>query len=283
MLSVVLAVHNEESTLGACLDSVKDFADEIVIVDGASTDRTREVAKKYATRIIETNNPPLFHINKQKALEAAKGDWILQLDADERVSEALKKQILNVMKGYPIEVFDQEKRRLFQRHQGAIEARDGKVGTNTGEIAAYFIPRLNFFLGGWLKHGGVYPDGVIRLVRKGKTRWPQKSVHEQVEVDGKVAWLSEDLLHYADPTFSRYIERADRYTSLTATEMKKKNLGKNWYTAAYYMFIKPLTTFLSLYIRHKGVLDGFPGFVWALFSGLHFAFAYMKYWEMPHA
>ena len=278
-LSIVLAVYNEEKNLAECLKSVEHIADEIVIVDGGSTDNTVEIAQKFGARVIKTTNPPMFHINKQKALEAAKGDWILHLDADERVAPALAKQIQEAVKGYPIEIVDAKKQNLFIRHQQNIEARDGKIGTDKSEITAYFIPRLNFFLGGYLKHGGVYPDGEIRLVKKGKAYFPCKNVHEQMHIDGRVAWLSEDLIHMADPTFSRYLMRANRYTSLTAKEFEKQHIPKFGISVFMYMFVKPFTTFLSLYFRHKGFLDGFPGFVWAVFSGLHFPLAYMKYWE----
>ena len=108
----------------------------------------------------------MFHINKQKALDAAKGDWVLSLDADEAVSPALAQEIRDVVVGKKQRNVSEKQLRLFQRHQQRIEARDGAVGIQTGEVSAYFVPRLNFYLGGWLKHGGVYPDGVIRLLKK---------------------------------------------------------------------------------------------------------------------
>ena len=283
MLSVVLAVYNEQETLDRCLESVKNLADEIVIVDGGSTDKTLEVAKKYHAHVIRTNNPPMFHINKQKALDAAKGEWILQLDADEVVSEALKNEIQLVLNGTHPGVRDKQKQKFFDRHHQNLERRDKNIGTGQGDIVAYFVPRLNFFLGGWLRHGGVYPDGLIRLVKKNKAFFPCKNVHEMVKVDGNVSWLEQDLLHYADPTFSRYLLRANRYTSLTANAMKQDHVAKTWISTLHYMVFKPMSVSLSLYIRHKGFLDGFPGFVWALFSGLHYPLAYMKYWEMDRA
>lgn len=278
-LSVVLAVMNEGDRLASCLDSVKDLADEIVIVDGGSTDDTVRVAQRYGALIIETDNPAMFHINKQKALEAAHGTWILQLDADEHVSKDLAELIRAVVREQPIPEPSPKKKRLFDRHMRALEQRDGVIGSKTGEIVAYMIPRLNFFLGGWLRHGGVYPDGVIRLVKKGKAWFPCKDVHEQIHVEGRVVWLPADLLHYADPSFSRYLMRANRYTSLTADTMEKEHVSRSLPSMVHYMVLKPLAVFLSLYIRHKGFTDGFPGFIWALFSGLHFPMAYMKYWE----
>src|SRR5581483_1412425 len=95
-------------------------------------------------------------------------------------------------------------KKLFQRHQAILEARDGKIGDEEGEYNAFFFPRLNYFLGKYLRHGGVYPDGVIRLFRKGKAYLPCKDVHEQMVVKGKVGWLQNDLYHYDSPTFARY-------------------------------------------------------------------------------
>ena len=117
---------------------------------------------------------------------------------------------------------------------------------------------------------------MIRLIKNGKARFPAKSVHEQIEVDGKVGWLVNDLLHYDSQTFSKYIVRANRYTSLTALRLVDEGVGLSWFNDMKYLLIKPMTTFLSLYYRHRGYRDGFPGFVWALFSGLHHSLAYMK-------
>lgn len=283
MISVALAVFNEEQALERCLQSVKKIADEIVVVDGGSTDASVEIAKKFQAKIIHTTNPPMFHMNKQKALDAAKGDWILALDADEVVSPKLAQEILTIVSSKHKVVTTPKYAHLFQRHQELIESRDGTVGTKTGEVVAYFVPRLNFFLGGWLRHGGVYPDGVIRLFKNGKAHFPCKNIHEQPSIDGRVAWLNNDLMHYADPTFSRYLLRANRYTSLTAEAMQKDHISTSVPSMIHYMMLKPIAVFLSLYIRHKGILDGFPGFVWALFSALHYPLAFMKYWELKRA
>src|SRR5581483_8625402 len=153
-LTVALAVFNEEKNLGACLESVKDIADEIIIVDGSSTDRTVDIAKKFNARVLVTDNPPIFHINKQKAIDMAKNEWILQLDADERVSPELAKEIMQViaMSEEEIDRYQEQlpKRKLFLKHQELLEHREGNIGTKTGSYAAFFIPRLNYFLGKYL-------------------------------------------------------------------------------------------------------------------------------------
>lgn len=280
-LSVALAVFNEEKNLGKCLESVKDLASEIVVVDGSSTDRSVEIAKSYGAKIIITDNPPIFHINKMKAVDAASGDWILQLDADERISPALSEEIKKVVGMSKKELGEYEenlpRRDLFLRHQKLLEERDGAVGTNQGDFVAFFIPRANYFLGRYLKYGGVYPDGVIRLFKKGKAYLPCKSVHEQYVVLGKVGWLANDLLHFDSPTFSKYIKRNNRYTNLMASEIKEKKVGLNPIFAVNYLIVKPIWWFLLTFFRHKGFLDLWQGFVFSFFSSLRFPVSYFKY------
>jgi len=146
-LSVVLATYNEEANLAGCLDSVKDLADEIVIVDGSSTDKTVVIAKQYGAKVEITTNKPNFHINKQMAIDMATKDWILQLDGDERVSADQKQEITKILEG------------------------DSK------EFNGYWMPRKNWFLGRFLMKGGQYPDYMLRFYRNGKGKLPQKDIH----------------------------------------------------------------------------------------------------------
>ncbi|HKZ34421.1 MAG TPA: glycosyltransferase family 2 protein [Patescibacteria group bacterium] len=245
--SVVLAVFNEEKNIRECLESVK-WADEIIVVDGTSTDKTVEIVKEFTPHVFETDNKQLFHINKNMAIEKATGDWVLQLDADERVTKELKDEMFQVIESDP-------------------------------PYAAFYLPRKNFFLGRFLKKGGQYPDYVIRLFRCGKAHLPAKHVHEQMVVDGLVGRLSHELIHMADPTFERYLMRSDRYTSLEATLMLEKGVKPSFFFAVSSLFIKPVSTFFSLYLRHKGFQDGFPGLVFAMYSGIHYATSYIKFWE----
>lgn len=244
-LSVVLATFNEEKNLSECLQSVKDLADEIVIVDGGSKDQTVVIAKDFKAKVIETTNPAIFHINKQKAIDGATKDWILQLDADERVSPEL-----------------------------AVEIKD-KIGSS--HINGYWIPRKNFFLGRFLKKGGQYPDYTLRLYKRGRGRLPQKSVHEQAEVQGEVGYLKNPLIHMADPQFSRYLSRFDRYTNLIAKEYADQKLAVNPLVTGNQMLILPLWWFFLSYVRHKGFVDSWQGFVFSFFSALRFPVSYVKY------
>lgn len=275
-LSVGVATRNEEGNIGRCLESVKTIADEIIIFDEYSTDKTVEIAKKYNAKVFLEKHHDIFHITKQKTIDASKGQWILQLDADEVVSKELADEILKVINGQSV-ILENKKEKLFKRHQELIEQRDGKVGSEDGEVVAYFLPRRNMFLGKPLIHAGVYPDGVIRLFKNGYAKWPCKSVHETMEVNGKVGWLNNDLLHYDSPTLKRYFMRLNRYTDLQAQELKEKQVNKGIFGFFNYVFVKPTYTFLNLYLRHKGVLDGINGFFWSLFSAWHFPIAYFKY------
>lgn len=279
-LTVALATYNEEANLARCLKSVAGWVDEIVVVDGGSTDKTVEIARSFGATIIETTNPPIFHINKQKALDEAEGTWVLQLDADEAVSPALKEEILAVTRAKPETLkkraIPASKLRLFARHQALVEARDGIIGTREGEVVAFFVARRNYFLGHPMTYGGMYPDGVIRLVKRGKAHFPAKSVHEQIAVDGRVSWLVNDLLHYSNPTFARYMIGANKYTTLVSREItQKKSFAP--VLALEYLVIKPIQTFISLLVFHKGILDGVYGVLFAFFSSLHFPVAYMKH------
>lgn len=280
-LTVALATYNEEKNLEVCLNSVKDIADEIIVVDGTSIDKTVDVARKFGAKVVVVPNQKIFHINKQKALDLSTNEWILQLDADEIVSEKLGEEIKKMLTMSEQEIDDYQlklqKKSLFLRHQKLLELRDGNIGTKKGKYTAFFVPRLNYFLGRYLKYGGVYPDGVIRLVRKGKANFPCKDVHEQIVVDGKVGWLRNDLLHMADPTFSRYLIRNSRYIDLITNQLQSDKIKRNPATFIKYILVLPIWWFLLTYIRHKGFLDSWQGFVFSLFSSLRFPRAYIRY------
>lgn len=275
-LTVIIATHNEEVNIGACLDAVRDIADEILVADGESTDQTVEIAKAKGAVVLPMTNKRMFHFNKEEAREHAQGEWILFLDADEIVTLELADEIRQVILGTHVEM-DLRKEKLFRMHMLNIALRDHIAFDQNPPINGYFIARKNFFLGRYLMHSGVYPDGVIRLVRNGKGYWPCKDVHETMIVDGGVSWLASPMIHMADPTFSRYLARANRYTSLTADSLQRTGLSINILTSMQYLVWKPMKTFLLLFFRHKGFLDGCSGFVWSLMSGLHHAMAYVKY------
>lgn len=309
-LSLALATYNEEQNVAACIESCKGLVDEVVVVDGSSTDKTAELALKAGARVIRTQNVPMFHINKQKAIDACLGEWILQLDADERVTPALGQEIKTIISMTDKEIQEYQgnlkEKKLFERHQELVFNLKHETSTLQNKklqaaryklqekYNAFFIPRLNYFLGGYLHYGGVYPDGVIRLIRKGKAYLPCKDVHELMEVTGKTGWLANPLIHKDSPTFKRYLQRNSRYIDHLVTELSGNiqhatrnipNKHRNMLHVTCYMLymgivwiiIKPIYTFFSLLIRHKGVLDGWRGVVFAFFSSIRFARAYGRY------
>ncbi len=250
ILSIVLATHNEEANLGRCLESAKEIADEIVIVDGESDDKTVEIARKFKAKIISTPNLPThFHEMKKKAIDAATGEWTLQLDADECLTPALSNEIKLVI-------------------------------TRSSSVNGYWIPRKNYFLSRFLTKGGQYPDYTMRLYKNGKGNLPAVDVHEQAVVKGEVGYLTNPMLHYGTPNFKNYMLRSNKYTSLMAEQFAAAKLPISVVSAINYLFFKPLAEFLWIYIRHRGYVDGFPGFIFALFSGLRFGIAYIKYWQL---
>ena len=171
-------------------------------------------------------------------------NWILQLDADEVVSPELSNEILETI--------------------NSKQPDDG-----------YWINRSNYFLGKFLKKGGQYPDSTLRLYKRGYGKLPCKDVHEQAVVEGTTGHLKSDLLHYADASFSRYLLRNNRYTDLLSEQTKNPSF-------LIYFFIKPIYWFLKTYIRHRGYVDGFPGFVFSLFSSLRYPILYIKSYEKKH-
>lgn len=222
-LSVVLITLNAASQLDACLASAA-FADELLVVDSGSTDGTVEIARARGARVVE--HPWLgFGPQKQFAVKAAKHDWVLCLDADERVSEALRASI--------------------QRELASPGAR------------VYAMARCNRFLGRWLRHGEGYPDWSTRLFHRDHARWSDDPVHEKVLATGPVARLQGDLMHESAETLSRYLDKQNRYTTLAAERMARE--GRR--AGAWQMVLSPVFRFIKFYLLRAGFLDGVPGLV----------------------
>ena len=254
-LSLAIATYNEEENINRCLTSVKGLVSEIVAVDGSSIDKTVSILKDHGAKVEITTNPSNFHINKNKAIDKCRGDWIFQLDADEVVTPELKKEIIKVINQRP-------------------------TTNDQRPINGYWIPRKNFFLGTFLSKGGQYPDYTLRLYCRGKGRLPAKSVHEQAIVEGKTAYLKNPLLHYPYPDFSHYLKHFALYTDFFASELKIDRVRINLFSFTDYLILKPFFWFIKTFIRHKGFYDGFPGFVFSFFSSLRFPVAFIKYLKL---
>lgn len=251
-LSLTIPTYNEAENIRYPLDSAYDFVDEVVIIDGGSTDKTVEIAQSYGdkVKVFHVDNPPNFLQNKQRAIEKAQGEWILQLDADEAISPELKKEILVILS----------------------EAKDPV----NEKISGYNIPRKNWFLGRYLMKGGVYPDFVLRLYKRHGAHFALKNVHENVIIAGDVGETKNALLHHADPDFERYLMRWNRYTTFDAGLLHKEKHHLGTWDFINYMIIKPKLWFLKTYLRHRGYADGFPGLVFSLFSAIRFWAIFIK-------
>lgn len=240
-LSVTLITHNESRHIAACLKSVS-FADEWVVVDSGSTDGTREIAEALGARVVNTSDWPGFGLQKNRALDLARGRWVLSLDADERVSPALAERIRAV------------------------------VAADNAAVQGYELSRLSRFCGQWIRHGDWYPDRVLRLFRRGQGRFTDDLVHERLQVTGRVERLSGDLLHDTMPTLHDALDKMNRYSSGRAQD--KVRAGKRGGLAS--ALGHGLWAFLRSYWVKRGFLDGRLGFVLAVYVAEGTYYRYLK-------
>ena len=244
-ISATIITFNEESNIKAACESVA-WANEVVVVDSNSTDRTREVAEACGARVI-TNQWPGFGAQKQFAVDQAKHEWIFSLDADERVSEELRNSI--------------------QSLRNARELADG-----------YEIARRTYYQGRWIRGGGWYPDRQLRLFRKSTGRWKQRHIHESVKMDpgARVGRLDGDLLHYTSPD-AAYHNRmiGERYAPLAALQMFEE--GRR--TSVLGVASAGPAAFIRSLILKGGLRDGFAGFTIASFAAHHAFLKHLMLWE----
>jgi glycosyltransferase involved in cell wall biosynthesis len=241
-ISVVVVTLNEEERIADCLRSVA-WADEIVVVDAASGDKTVEIAREFTERIF-IRPWPGFAAQKNWGLEQASGQWVLSLDADEEVPSALRDEILAVV--------------------GAPAACDG-----------YRMPRRNVFWGRFIRHGGLYPDWQLRLFRRGRGRFVERAVHESVRIEGAVGHLAQALVHRSYRDVADFLERANRYSTLAAEEWLRS--GRRVRPSA--LVLAPLGRFLSMYVLRAGFLDGGRGFLLAALYAYYVFVRTAKAWE----
>jgi glycosyltransferase involved in cell wall biosynthesis len=251
-LSVVIITQNEESNIGRTLASVS-WADERILIDSGSTDRTRDVASRYGAKVFEESWKG-YAAQKNSAIAKATSDWILSLDADEEVTSDLASEIMAVIR--------------------SADSHDG-----------YFIPRRNLFLGKWIRHGGFYPDPKLRLFRQGKGTFEHREVHETMNVKGSTSRLTGVLIHHAYPTLTAYISTMNKYSSLGAENLAngRQVSGKSllWFLAN--IFLRPLATFTWNYFFRGGFLDGREGFLLHLYHSAYVSWKYAKFCELQRA
>ncbi len=237
-LSVIIITKNEAKNIEACLKSVS-FADEIIVFDSGSTDSTVSLCQQYTKKVFSTDWPG-FGPQKQRALNIATCDWVLSLDADERVSEALKSEILAV-----------------------IKAPDHE---------SYWLPRQSYVCQIPVKKGGWYPDYIRRLFKRGSGEFSKALVHEEVLVTGESGYLKTPITHYSYENLDSLVEKFNQYTTLGAEELFKKGRSGGLTRAV----IRAFVAFTKLYVFKFGFLDGRIGFIVAVSSAETAYYKYLK-------
>jgi glycosyltransferase involved in cell wall biosynthesis len=242
-LSAVVITRNEETNIARCLKSL-DFCDEIVIVDAQSSDRTREIAAAYTDRII-VRPWSGYTAQRNYAASLAKNDWILSIDADEEVSPELKRELTTLTSERP-------------------------------PHTAFFISRRNIHLGRWIRHGGWYPNRLVRLFQRSAGSWVGEELHEKWETSGSYGKLDGDLIHYSFTNLADQVARNNQYSTLGAIRLQK--LGKRF--SFFKLGTKTFSKFVETYIVKLGFLDGYPGLIISVSAAYSVFLKWAKLWEL---
>lgn len=240
-LSVILITKNEEHNIRACLTSVA-FADEIIVVDFGSTDATVAIAREFTERVVTTEDWPGFGLQKNRALNLASHEWILSIDADERVTPALQKSIQNAL--------------------------------NNPMVDGYYIHRISWYCGKWIYHGDWSRDEVLRLFKKTKARFSDDIVHEKIILNGKTDLLPHYLEHYSYRTMEEVLTKMNRYSQLSAEQRFAQNKKTNLLSAIGAF----VWTFVRGYIIRRGFLDGQHGLLLAISNAQNSYYRHVKHW-----
>jgi glycosyltransferase involved in cell wall biosynthesis len=264
-LSVVIITFNEEVNIGRTLASVQalvaDGKGEIIVVDSGSIDRTVEIAKSYGAKVF-IEEWKGYAAQKNSAIDRARGDWILSLDADEELDAPLQQALLELLE-------------TLNRLSALGQEAEPQPPTDFNGL---FIPRKNEFLGRWIRHGGFWPDPKLRLFRRGKGKFEDRAVHEDIQVDGPTRHIQRGaLLHHSYPTLSDYIEHMNRYSSLGAEMVVAR--GKVRFSVIN-IALRPFATFVYNYFFRLGFLDGREGLLLHLNHAVYVSWKYAKAWEL---
>ena len=244
-LSVVIITKNEEENLRNCLESIRELADEIVIVDSNSTDKTKDIALEFGAFIQVFDDWPGFGIQKNRAVSLAKNHWILSIDSDERVTLELAKEISLLLQTQP-------------------------------NFRAYEIPRKSWYCGCFIMHSGWQPDYVLRLFDRRVAQFSLELVHERVLCSSEVGRLKSNLLHYSFQNFSQVLTKIDRYSSASAEQLYCSNAKSSLPKAVGH----GLWAFVRTYFLRLGFLDGTHGFALAISNAEGTYYRYLKLWLM---
>ena len=243
-VTVVVITRNEEANIDACLESVKGWAEEIVVVDDQSTDRTVELSRKYTNHVFQ-RKMDTEGIHRNWAYAQAKNEWVFSLDADERATPELR------------------------------QAADQALASVTDE-SGFTFPRRNYIGNYWLQHGGQYPAAQLRLFRKAKFRYEEVGVHPRAFMEGRVVHLLGDIIHYSYRDFAHFLAKSNGQTTLEAEKWAKTGRKMGFGTALW----RTIDRFFRSYIGKKGYKDGFMGFMMAYFSSMYQIVSYAKYYEI---
>jgi len=244
-LSGVVISFNEEARIGTAIRSLREVCDDLVMLDAFSTDRTVEIGVAEGARVFQ--QPWLgFVAQKQAATDLARFDWVLSLDADEKLSPGLVSEI----KGWKLE--------------------------GEGAVAGYRLPRLTYFGGRWIRHTTWYPDYQLRLFRRTSGRWEGGRVHEGFRIDGPAGQFQHPLLHFTYTSVSEYLRRLEVYSRLAAEDSQERGVR----SGPLQIVLNPLAAFLKNYILKAGFRDRTPGLVVSLFAAVSVGFKYIRLWEM---
>jgi glycosyltransferase involved in cell wall biosynthesis len=244
-LSVILITRNEEANLADCLSSLEGIAQQIVVVDTNSTDRTLKIAQKHGALIAQPADWPGFGPQKNRALNLATGDWVLSLDADERLTPALKIEILTAIQ-------------------------------HPAQVDCFAIPRRSWYCGRFIQHSGWSPDYVDRLFKRGTARFSDDLVHERLLPDGPVAKFKNPMLHFSFMNYSQVLQKLDRYSTVSAEQAFAKGKTSTPLKAA----LHGIWAFIRTYFVRAGFLDGPQGFALAISNGQGTYYRYMKLWQL---
>ena len=244
-LSVILITRNEEANLADCLASLEGIAQQIVVVDTNSSDRTLDIAKSYGAVIAQPQDWPGFGPQKNRALDLATGEWVLSLDADERLTPALRSEILTAI------------------HHSA-------------HVDCFAIPRLSWYCGRFIRHSGWNPDYVDRLFKRGSARFSDDLVHERLIPSGQVAKLENPMLHYSFMNYSQVLQKIDRYSTASAEQAFAK--GKT--SSPLKAVLHGAWSFFRTYFLQAGFLDGPQGFTLAMSNAQGTYYRYVKLWHL---
>ena len=249
-ISAVIATKNEENNIRQCLESVK-WADEIIVVDDVSTDKTLDICREYNSKIYVNDSKGSFHVNKNLGLDYSSGDWILSIDADERVTQELSQEVQDII-------------------------------TKTDNLG-YYVSRKNYFLGKWIRGNGWYPDYIIRLFRRGVTRWPL-NIHDvpKIRQKDKVAYLFNPLIHISYTSIEQYLDKFAKYTTRLASEEFEKGIRVRKANFLSLLLFKPSFRLFRKYVFMRGYIDGFRGLFISVASAMTIFMTYAKLWEMQN-